>query len=241
VNAGLTRWQIEDILAASEDVDVPAGLMLATAEEIRAALLRPVAESSHRVAGTVSPIRGARPARRARVRVAAVCAAALSLAVLLGAATTGALPPTVQDRVAKVGGLVGIHLPDADPGGPPDTGAVVGRGGGSTAGATAAGGTAENHARSDRPPGTSGTPDPGSGGSSPAGNSDADSGGNPNAGGGGNLNLGGGNQHDNSAGNPYSGGSPNNSSGNETNNAGGNGNNDPDGTQGGNRGNAPAG
>ena len=118
MNAGLTRWQVEDILAASEEADVPAGAMLRAAEDIRAAFLGPAIDSSRRTSEVVSPIRVRRQTRRARTRVAAVCAATLSVAALLGAANAGALPTVVERPVARVAGLIGIKLPEVDGGGP---------------------------------------------------------------------------------------------------------------------------
>ena len=219
MNAGLTRWQVEDILAASENVDVPAGLMLAAAEEIRAALLGDIAESTRRVAANVSSFRTSKPTRRARVRVTAVCAATIVLAVLLGAASTGALPMAVQHRVAKVSGLVGINLPDANPGDASDADAVrVGHGNGSTPGATPTRAAAEKGAGS----GTSGLHQSDAAGAPHLG-LDSASGGNPNASIGDNPSSGHG-DNDSDVDENNAGNADKNAGGNQGSNSGGNGN-----------------
>jgi len=124
VNGGLTRGQIEDILTAAEDVDVSATQMLSAAEEIRAALLGPATDSSRHSSEVVALIRVPRQTRRARTRVAAVCAATLSVAVLVGAANAGALPTVVQRPVSRAAGLIGIDLPEPDSSNVPETGPV---------------------------------------------------------------------------------------------------------------------
>ena len=114
MNRGLTPQQVGEILEGSARVDVPAGRLIAAAEEIRAALL-PNDGAGETAPVVVTPVRSHR-------RRAVLAAAALTVATTLSFASAGALPGSAQSRVAQVAAVLGINLPNPDDARGPDTG-----------------------------------------------------------------------------------------------------------------------
>ena len=228
MNAGLTRWQVEDILAASEEVDVPAGLMLRAAEDIRTAFLGP-ATMARPTSAVVSPIRVRQQPRRPSTRVAAVCAATLSVAALLGAANAGALPSAVQRPVATVAGLVGINLPEPDGNGPGIDAARPARPTSSEGNRASGGSTTRGTAGSNQTSGTKAEPSTssvpngkGGGIAAPNGNSGAAPAPNGNANGSGANNAGDNANGGENGANPNNGGNGGNATSGGNTNSGGN-------------------
>jgi hypothetical protein len=117
MNPRLTPTQIEEILAASAHVDVPADQLLDAAAEIRAVLLAasgevPVLRTPRSV--DLRERRSDAPTlvtRRARTVRTTLVAAALALALGLSVAAAGALPGPIQDPFTRVANLFGLDLP----------------------------------------------------------------------------------------------------------------------------------
>jgi hypothetical protein len=147
MNHRLSATQIDEIFDAAEHVDVPVTQLLDAAAEIRAALLGSsddvMLDLTQLSAHDVAPPRVA-GLRRARIVRTTLVAAALSLALMISSAVSGALPDRLQHPLSRAAHLFGVNVPaEPAPAGAASNGTHLPPGGEATTAAPRANGPAD--------------------------------------------------------------------------------------------------